>query len=61
MAMCFPCTFCGLCGKYDNPDLPTEKDAVLRCFVCGAPLVTGTQTCPACGKTVWRPPGTGVK
>lgn len=55
--MCYPCTKCGRCGKY-NPDSPYYvPPAGIPCLKCGAPVNPETGECGECGYVSFVPPG----
>ncbi len=55
--MCYPCTKCGRCGKFD-PDSPFyQPQADIPCFVCGGLIDPETGICQECGNIAFAPAG----
>jgi ribosomal protein L40E len=51
--MCYPCTMCNGCGKFDH-ELFQYMIPRLLCLKCGAELPKDAGVCPECGAP--RPP-----
>lgn len=59
MTLCYSCTFCGACGKYESELFAASRPAAIECPVCGAPVDMATGRCSACGTRKFDPPGVG--
>ncbi len=57
--MCYPCTQCGACGKYDSDLFMLSKGPILTCPLCGAAIDMEAGTCPKCLFRLFSPPGVG--
>lgn len=56
--MCYPCTQCGRCGKFDeNSPLYQAPPATIPCFVCGGEVDLATGICLQCGDVAFVPVG----
>lgn len=50
--MCYPCTSCGRCGKFD-PDSPLyTPPPTVPCLKCGGEADPETGRCTTCGEQV---------
>lgn len=50
--MCYPCTSCGRCGKFD-PDSPLyTPPPTVPCLKCGGQADPETGKCTTCGEQV---------
>ena len=56
--MCYPCTQCGRCGKYDPKSPYYTPPATIPCLACGGEVDPATGACRACGQVAFAP-GTG--
>ncbi len=55
--MCYPCTNCGRCGKFDpNSPLYTPPPSI-PCLTCGGTVDASTGTCVDCGDQAFVPTG----
>lgn len=57
--MCYPCTQCGRCGKYDPKSPYYTPPATIPCLACGGEVDPATGACRACGQVAFVPVGTG--
>ncbi len=57
--MCYPCTQCGACGKYDSDLFMLSEVPILACPLCGADIDMAAGTCPECLFRLFSPPGVG--
>lgn len=57
--MCYPCTQCGRCGKYDPKSPYYTPPATIPCLACGGEVDPATGACRACGQVAFAPVGTG--
>ena len=55
--MCYPCTQCGRCGKYDPRSPYYTPPATIPCLVCGGEVDPAPGDCRACGRTAFAPVG----
>jgi predicted amidophosphoribosyltransferase len=56
--MCYPCTQCNCCGKFDNDLLAFMiAQPTLHCLTCSASISKSDIVCPACGKPLSLAPG----
>ena len=55
--MCYPCTQCGRCGKYDPKSPYYTPPATIPCLACGGEVDPATGDCRACGRTAFAPVG----
>lgn len=53
--MCYPCTKCGRCGKYDEKSVYYVPPAAIPCLSCGGLVNSETGICDACGKQAFVP------
>lgn len=58
MTVCYSCTFCGACGKYENELFEASRPPVLSCPACGAAVDMATGLCTECSARRFDPPGT---
>lgn len=55
--MCYPCTNCGRCGKFDpNSPLYTPPPSI-PCLKCGGTVDSSTGICEQCGDQAFTPTG----
>lgn len=55
--MCYPCTSCGRCGKFDpNSPLYTPPPTI-PCLKCGGTVDPVTGVCDSCGDQAFAPLG----
>ena len=57
--MCYPCTQCGRCGKYDPKSPYYTPPATIPCLACGGEVDPATGACRACRQVAFAPVGTG--
>lgn len=57
--MCYPCTQCGRCGKFneDSPLYTPPPD--IPCLKCGGVVDGKTGVCADCGHVAFEPAGRG--
>ena len=48
-AMCYPCTFCGACGKFESDLFVLSQPPVTTCLACKTVFEASLRRCPACG------------
>jgi hypothetical protein len=53
--VCYPCTQCNGCGKFDNAIFSYMKP-IVRCLHCGVEVASDDVVCPACNMTLPLPP-----
>lgn len=55
--MCYPCTNCGRCGKF-NPNSPVyTAPPGIPCLKCGGSVNSVTGICDGCGFRAYAPAG----
>ncbi|RDB63719.1 hypothetical protein C1878_02670 [Gordonibacter sp. 28C] len=57
--MCYPCTMCGRCGKFDPESPLYTPPPSIPCLVCGGEVDAATGACRQCGAVAFAPVGTG--
>lgn len=55
--MCYPCTFCGRCGKFDPSSPLYTPPPVIPCMECGGEVDLVTGMCGKCGAIAFAPTG----
>lgn len=53
--MCYPCTKCGRCGKYDEESVYYVPPAAIPCLDCGGLIDGETGICGSCGQQAFVP------
>ena len=59
--MCYPCTRCNSCGKFNEGNLFYQKPGKIPCFKCGGEVNPETGRCETCGDQALMPAGGGSK
>lgn len=54
--MCYPCTGCGRCGKYDRDSPLYVPPPRISCFACGGDVDLASGVCLCCGTVAFVPP-----
>lgn len=57
--MCYPCTQCGRCGKYEEDSPYYVPPARIPCLACGGEVSPETGLCGQCGERGFPPAGKG--
>ena len=55
--MCYPCTGCGRCGKFDPASPLYTPPPTIPCFACGGTVDAATGLCTSCGTVAFAPLG----
>ncbi len=55
--MCYPCTQCGACGKFNKTSPLYRPTPEVPCFKCGGKLDLETGICISCGEVAFVPSG----
>lgn len=55
--MCYPCTQCGRCGKYEEDSVFYVPPADIPCLACGGLVDPATGRCSSCGNVAYAPVG----
>lgn len=55
--MCYPCTQCGRCGKYEEDSVFYVPPADIPCLQCGGLVDPATGACASCGARAFAPAG----
>lgn len=53
--MCYPCTKCGRCGKFNEGSPYYTAPAKIPCLSCGGNVSPETGICSSCGKQAFKP------
>ena len=53
--MCYPCSSCGRCGKFDPSSPLYVPPPAIPCLKCGATVDAATGACPECGYQAFAP------
>lgn len=56
--MCYPCTQCGACGKFDVDSPLYQPPPDIPCLLCGGLVDPATGICTQCQTPAFAPPGT---
>ena len=56
--MCYPCTMCGRCGKFDPESPLYTPPPTIPCLACGGDVDPATGICRDCGASAFAPVGT---
>ncbi len=55
--MCYPCTNCGRCGKFDPSSPLYTPPPSIPCLKCGGTIDAATGICDSCGDQAFVPTG----
>lgn len=55
--MCYPCTNCGRCGKFDSSSPLYTPPPSIPCLKCGGIVDATTGICEQCGDQAFTPTG----
>ena len=55
--MCYPCTNCGRCGKFDPSSPLYTPPPSIPCLKCGGTIDATTGICDSCGDQAFVPTG----
>lgn len=55
--MCYPCTQCGRCGKFNEDSPLYTPPPEIPCLRCGGVVDADTGVCASCGQVAFRPVG----
>lgn len=55
--MCYPCTQCGRCGKFNEDSPLYTPPPMIPCLKCGGDVDPETGACVECGRVAFAPAG----
>lgn len=55
--MCYPCTQCGRCGKFNEDSPLYAPPPTIPCLKCGGDVDPRTGACIECGHGAFKPAG----